>query len=301
MKDKTIKDFKELTNYYKEKLEKRLSVDDYDGVVTMAKTYLESAIDYFSDFLLGDSANSLKKKQLLAKFNYLKKVIKLCPEKEVDNKIKSIFDSLLKIIVSLDSIANELGDRHSSLLLPKRYEAKFILSVSEILVDFLYERINFLYDKYPNETTNHIYEKLIKILDKSNNRDLSRKDLLEIGEIKSLFRAFGEDPYIVSVLKDKFIRDYEIENYRANDIFFAGMRLFFDNLNERDIVNIFRKCKDNPQAYPPYGHLLSFLFAVKKIKSECFLESKMKEFIDGFDKKTKMDELKKFKYDFNFN
>jgi len=284
---------------YRRKLDERLKNKDYDGVITISKTYLESAIDYFSEFLLEDADNPVERQQLPDKFSYLKKFINLYPERQTDNRMKAILDSLSKIIGNLHSIADELGDRHSSFLLPKPYEAEFVADLSKIFARFLYERINFLYHAYPDSTKNYIYEKLIRILNKGSNRSLSREELLKLEEIKNLFSAFENDPYILNVLKNKFIRDYEIGSYRENDIFFAAMRLFFDSLTKKDVRNVFQKCKDNDQTFPLWGHLVSFLFAVKKIKSKDFLEKEMEDFVNNFSLEDKKNELKKFKYMFN--
>jgi len=286
-------------NRYEQKLDERLKNKDYDGVITISKTYLESAIDYFSEFLLEDADNPVKRQQLPDKFSYLKKFIKLYPEKQTDNRIKAIFDSLSKIIGNLHSIADELGDRHSSFLLPKPYEAEFIADLSKIFTRFLYKRINFLYQTYPDSTKNYIYKKLIEILNKGSNRNLNREELFKLEEIKNLFSTFENDHYVHSILKNKFIRDYEIKDYRENDIFFAAMRLFFDNLTKKDIENIFQKSKDNDQTHPPFGHLVSFLLAVKDLKPNDFLEKEMEVFINNFPSEEQENELKKFKYMFN--
>ena len=140
-----IKNLKDSMERYERKLDERLNNKDYDGVITISKTYLESAIDYFSQFLLEDVDNPIERQQLPDKFSYLKKFINLHPEKQTDNRMKAILDSLSKIIGNLDFITNELGDRHSSFLLPRPYEAEFVADLSKIFARFLYERINFLY------------------------------------------------------------------------------------------------------------------------------------------------------------
>ena len=301
-KEIVTKNLKDSMNRYAQKLDERLRNKDYDGVITISKTYLESAIDYFSDFLLEDVDNPIKKKQLPDKFHYLKKFVRLYPEKETNDKMKAILDSLSKIVGNLHFVANELGDRHSSLLLPKPYEAKFIADLSKIFVEFLYERINFLYHTYPDSTKNYIYKKLIRILNKGSNRNLSRGDLLKLEGIKNLFSTFENDPYILNILKNKFIRDYEIESFRENDIFFSAMRLFFDSLTKKDVRNVFQKCKDNDQTFPLWGHLISFLFAVKKLKPSDFWDKEMENFIGKVSfKETIGDEIKKFKYMFDID
>ena len=78
------------------------------------------------------------------------------------------------------------------------------------------------------------------------------------------------------------------------------MRLFFDSLTKKDVRNVFQKCRDNDQTFPLWGHLISFLFAVKKLKPSDFWDKEMENFIGKVSfKKTIGDEIKKFKYMFD--
>jgi hypothetical protein len=255
------------------KLKARIQGGDWDGAITSSKTFLEGIFENIHVILLGidmpHNANDLRDK-----FNIIKKLLKLDPNKIADEKIKSIFGSISSIISNTEDLSNIAGDRHFPKIITKKSLATFMGNLSIFLAAFLYERIEFLYSQYPTEKTDLIYKKLIEILN-SSKRALNKDNLLKDVEINYLLSAFDEDEYVIKIIINKFISDYEITRYRESDIFFASMRLFFDYLTQDNIKQLFIKCKDNDQACG----LLEFLEQTHKVKAD-LLDEVMVDFLN---------------------
>jgi len=292
-----LKTLKGKINQQKGKLNLRLKNKDFDGAITASKTFLEGVFEDIHVILLGQKINN-KSNDLRDKYKFIKKLLRLDPSRQADEKLKSICSNISSLVSNIEDISNIEGDRHFTEIIPKKYLASFVVKISLTFSDFLYQRLKFLYKEYHPKKMNLIYERLVKILD-SPKRAYSKKSLLEDQNISQLLSIFESDPYAIRILINKFISDFEIENYRRNDIFFAAMRLFFKHLEKDKIKAIFLKCKDNGQTFPPFGHLVSFLFAVKNLKPNDFLEEEMEIFINKLSSEDRKKELKKFKYMFN--
>jgi len=275
-KKKYLKRLEGKLGQQKGKLNIRLKNKDFDGAITASKTFLEGVFEDIHVILLGQKINT-KCNDLRDKFNAIKKLLRLDPYRQSDEKIKSICGALSSIVSNIEDISNVNGDRHFSEITPRKYLASFVVKTSLNLAEFLYQRLKFLYKEYHPKRINVIYEHLVKILD-SPKRAFSKKSLLEDEEINSLLSNFEKDPYVIRILISRFISDFEIENYRRNDIFFAALRIFSDYLEIDKVRAIFLKCKDNNQTWPPYGHLVDFLEEIEKTKPE-FINEDMKEFI----------------------
>lgn len=277
IQEQNLKKLEELLDKQKKKIEERLRNGDYDGVITTSRTSLEGIFHHIYFILLGTPIPS-RYNDLRDKFNLIKKLLSLDPNKQIDGKLKTIFRSISSIISQIEDITNIGGDKHFPLFIPKDCLANFLANLSRCFGEFLYSRLKFLYTQYPQEKVNLIYNALIKILD-SPKRGWPREKLLKDEETNHLLLAFERDPYVIRVLINKFIGEYEIECFRENDIFFAVMRIFFEYLEKQDIEFIWRKCKDNDQTWPSCGHLLWFLFNVQKTKPE-FISQEMNGWIN---------------------
>lgn len=272
-----LKTLKGKISQQKGKLNIRLKNEDFDGAITASKTFLEGVFEDIHVTLLGQKMNS-KSGDLRDKYKLIRNLLRLDPTRQADEKLKSICGNISSLVSNVEDISNISGDRHFTEIIPKKYLASFIVKISLALSEFLYQRLKFLYKEYHPEKMNLIYERLVEILD-SPKRAYSKKSLLEDQEINYLLSTFENDPYAIRILINKFISDFEIENYRKNDVFFAAMRLFSDYLEKDKIKAIFLRCKENDQTWPPYGHLVEFLEEIQNIKPE-FISEGMKKFIE---------------------
>lgn len=289
IQEQNLRKLKESLNEQERKIEKRLADKDYDGVITTSRTFLEGVFHHIHFILLGVHIPS-GYNDLRDKFNLIKKLLSLDPNKYVDDRLKVICSSISSVISQIEDITNRAGDKHFPLLIPKEYSANFISGISQSLGNFLYNRLDFLYAQYSQEKVNLVYNSLIKILD-SPKRGWPKENLLEDEEINLLLLTFEKDAYVIGILIDKFIGGYKIGCFRENDIFFAAMRIFFENLGKQNIDLIWKKCKDNNQTWPSCGHLLWFMLDAQKAKPES-LSQEMKEWINKPEFKKEIEHIK---------
>jgi len=281
IEEESLKKLEKSLQVAERKIQERIDKKDYEGAITASRTFLEGVFHNIYFILLGNPI-SPKYNDLRDKWNLIKKLLSLDPEKKSDQELKSLCYSISSMISQIENITNLSGDKHFTLLVPKEYLANFMAEISKSFSEFLYHRLKFLYNQYPQEKVDLIYNSLIKILD-SHKRGWERDELLKDEEINNLFLAFEKDSFVIRKLIDKFIGEYEISQYRENDIFFAAVRIFFDFLSKEYVNLIWKKCKDNNQTCPPYGGLLSFMHDIQKLKPE-LLSQDMRKWINKLKK-----------------
>jgi hypothetical protein len=76
-------------------------------------------------------------------------------------------------------------------------------------------------------------------------RFLGADELLADLKIKKLLRSC--DPLLRRLIKHDLVHKYRVDNYRQNDIFFAGLRIFLDELTVDDVVSIVVEGQQNNQ------------------------------------------------------
>ncbi len=235
------------------KCEDRISKKDYNGAISASRSFLEGI---FEDIYLRIVGEELEKKgDLNDKYKRIKNLLKFSPEQFTDSSLKRITGGFMSIISGVNDISNSMGDRHTPEGEAKEYHALLCLNTAKIICDFLYTRLDDVFESKEN-----IYEGLIAALSEER-RSLSKEKLLEDPLIKKLLG--GLDTYVRLLLKEKFLKDYKIISFQANDIFFAAMRLFYDDLDKSDLEVLFLKCSHNSQTLPPYGGLMPFLKEIK--------------------------------------
>ena len=250
----------------------KINKKDYDGAISNARSFIEGVIVDIFQRITGEKLELSG--DLPDKYKKIKNLLKLSPEQSTDKEMKALCSGILTIMHALDQISNKMGDRHVPLTQPEEYHARFYVNACKIIADFLYERLNDLYQSKEN-----LFNGIISILNKGRNRMLTREELINDQAIKNILDKC--DNYVSNLLKNKFIDDYLINNFRENDIFFAGMRIFFDYLTKYDVKKIFLKCKDNDQTLPPFGGLIAFLESIRKEKPD-LLNNDIELFLDKF-------------------
>ncbi|HNU96323.1 MAG TPA: hypothetical protein PKH95_02855 [Candidatus Magasanikbacteria bacterium] len=72
---------------------------------------------------------------------------------------------------------------------------------------------------------------------------------------------FNKTPFFIrNKVKKIFIETYAIYSYESNNVFFAGLNLFYKKINKKDVSLIYRRFYNNNQAIM----LLPFLEKIKK-------------------------------------
>lgn len=220
------------------KCDDKIIKEDYDGAISSAGSLLEGVFDDIYKKCVGKGMRNYA--DLRERYKKIKPLLKLSDEQYSNESVKSMMHGLSAIVGSIDSLRNQMGDRHLRLSKPWKRHAKLCVNSSRILSDFLYETFAFQQEKIVG-----FYIELIELLDGS--RRLLKKELLLADQdiIKHLNKY---DVFLKQAVKNKFINKFDIGRFRESDIFFSAMQIFFDDLNEEDIKNIFEKNKNNSQA-----------------------------------------------------
>jgi len=227
--------------FTKEQIEKcryKIEREDFDGAISSSGSLLEAV---FNDIYEKCTSKKLKDtSDLRDAYKRVKSLIKLSDEQYSSESIKNLMRGLSSIVASLDSLRNQMGDRHIRLTKPWKRHAKLCVNSAVVLTDYLYETLDFQKNKIHDT-----YEKLVAILD-SNKRFLDKD---EIASDQKLLEHFNEyDEYLKNEVKNIFINDFKIRKYRESDIFFAAMRALFNQLSKNDIDKIYNKNIKNDQA-----------------------------------------------------
>jgi len=226
--------------FVKEQLEKcdsKLQEGDYDGAITSARSLVEGILGeiYFkcTGERLGNSGD------LLEDYKKVKNLLNLSEEKISNDSLKGIIRSFSGIINGIDTLSNKMGDRHRPIISPTRHQAKLVVDSTKTISDFLFSTM-----EYQRNKVNSFLDRLVEILD-SEKRFFSKEQFLNSPDIKDLLTA--SDMYLRQEVKDEFFKRFKVDSYRKNDIYFAVMKIFFEELTIDDIVTIFIESQTNNQ------------------------------------------------------
>jgi len=228
-------------DFAKEQLDKcdeKIQNKDFDGAISSSGSLLEEIFEDIYKKCTGKSIGTTA--DLRKAYKKIKTLLKLSDEQYSNESIKAIMRGLSGIISGIDSIRNQLGDRHKRMAKPCKRHAKLCVNSAKIITDFLYETL-----LYQEGKIKKLYNDLIKILD-SNKRFLTKEELMSDQEILTHLSLY--DQFLKENVKNVFIRKYKITKFRESDIFFTSMVIFLDQLSEDDINRISNKQKNNRQA-----------------------------------------------------
>jgi hypothetical protein len=212
---------------------------DLEGSIDNSRAAIESAIAEIYTTITGEEFGNGG--SLADSFKRIKDLLALTENRFTNEHIKATLRSLVGLIVGLDGMSNEMGDRHTRPTKPEKRHAQLCFNSAVTLVDFLYNTL-----EYRFENGISLFDKLIQILDTGNNRLLTGPDLLNEPQIKKLLLSF--DANIKNILKQRFIHEYEINNFRQSDVFFTAMELLIGSLTQSDIDQIIKRHENNSQA-----------------------------------------------------
>jgi AbiJ N-terminal domain 3/Abortive infection C-terminus len=227
------------------KCDEKITIGDYDGAISAARSLVESTFADLYNKMTGDTI--LKGGSLMDSYKIVRNLLNLSDDKFANEAIKNILRSLSTMVEGLDNLSNMMGDRHIRPAKPQRHHAQLCVNTAKTLVNFLYDTLDYRFSGRAN-----LYEQLVSLLD-SDARLLSRDELLNERGVRSIFAR--TDPNIRNVLKRHFIEEFAIDSFRQSDIFFAALRILQDELQPSDIRAIFEKHKDNDQACGLKGFL----------------------------------------------
>jgi len=79
----------------------------------------------------------------------------------------------------------------------------------------------------------------------SDKRFLGREELLRDSEIRRVLAS--ADPYLRRLAKDEVIARHNVDSFRTNDIFFAALRVLYEELTVEDVASIYGESQRNNQ------------------------------------------------------
>jgi hypothetical protein len=79
----------------------------------------------------------------------------------------------------------------------------------------------------------------------SDKRFLGREELLRDSEIRRVLA--NSDPYLRRLAKDEVIARHNVDSVRTNDIFFAALRVLYEELTVEDVASIYGESQRNNQ------------------------------------------------------
>lgn len=123
------------------KCESKIKADDYDGAITNARSLVEDVIADIFKIVSGEELE--KSGDLKNDYKKIKNLLNLAPEKHANDNIKQITVGFASIIDGIDRLSNQMGDRHRRQVKPERHHAKICVNSAKVIVDFLYDTIDF--------------------------------------------------------------------------------------------------------------------------------------------------------------
>lgn len=118
-----------------EKLDRKLSENDFDGAIASARSLIEGVLANLHEQI---TARQLPKSGELRKdFKVVRDLVNLSPDQQTDETVKQILNGLASLVDGLDSLSNQMGDRHRRRYKPEKRHAKLAVHSAKTIVDFL--------------------------------------------------------------------------------------------------------------------------------------------------------------------
>lgn len=250
------------------KCETKIDRGDFDGAITNARSLMEGVFEDIYQRVLGEKIPKFGK--LLEGYKEIRRLVNFTEDKSSNDAVKAIVRSLVGIVDGIDELANMMGDRHRRPVKPSRHHARLVVNAAKTVIDFLYSSM-----EYQFEGRENLYEEYKALLN-SRLRGESKEKLLQTTAVKDLFERY--DGLYNNPVKRKFIQEFSIASFRQSDIFFSAMSLFRDDLEKKDIAQIFTANEKNSQAIG----LRRFLVEMYRTKPQLLENHQLKGQIDNF-------------------
>lgn len=125
-----------------EKCDARLSTDDLDGAVTVARTLLEAVLSELEFRLAGNRGDH--KGDLPRQFKAVAKLLRIDDERpELDERFKDVVRGLVTIVSGVAPLRNRISDGHARARRPARHHARVVINASRTVVTFLVESYSY--------------------------------------------------------------------------------------------------------------------------------------------------------------
>lgn len=117
------------------KAQDKINNNDFDGAITNARSLTEA----IQEEIIKQSGNDIPEYNgdLLKLYKTTKKILNLSTEQDLPEPVKQILSGLNSIITGLAGLSNQMGDRHSQKLAPKKHHAKLAVDSAFTFCEFL--------------------------------------------------------------------------------------------------------------------------------------------------------------------
>lgn len=145
----TNKAFSESSNEFiheqLEKCEKKITEEDYDGVITNARSLIETV---FKDVVEDATRERPENKNLNDLHNSVYNILNLDPSrKDIDNSLREMLSGLISVVNGLASLRNRMSDAHSRKYKPHRHHALLAANCASTIVNFLFDTYKYQKDR----------------------------------------------------------------------------------------------------------------------------------------------------------
>jgi hypothetical protein len=117
------------------KLDEKLRTEDFDGAITNSRSLIEGVVAEIHQKLTGKSLE--KSGDLKQDFKAIRGLMKLSPDAHTDETVRQILQGLNSIVSGIDTLSNQMGDRHRRRHKPQMRHAKLAVNAAKTTVDFL--------------------------------------------------------------------------------------------------------------------------------------------------------------------
>ncbi len=117
------------------KLDEKLRTEDFDGAITNSRSLIEGVIAEIHQRLTGKSIE--KSGDLRQDFKAIRGLMNLSPDAHSDETVRQILQGLNSIVSGIDSLSNQMGDRHRRRHKPQKRHAKLAVNAAKTTADFL--------------------------------------------------------------------------------------------------------------------------------------------------------------------
>lgn len=228
-----------VTNQF-QKCDRKLDEGDFDGAVTNARSLVEGVLGDIYKQCTGETMPETG--DLRKDYAEVKKLLNLSDVADADEALKTISRGLAAIVHGIDSLSNDMGDRHRPIAKPDRRHARLAVNAAKTLVEFLYDTV-----EHQRQVKQVFLDQLVAILGQNygKKRRLDCEELHNDTEIKEWLSRC--DVFLRNLLKEEIINKFGVHSFHGADVFFACMRVLINELTPADVQKIIAKGWDNDQ------------------------------------------------------
>jgi hypothetical protein len=117
------------------KLDEKLKIGDFDGAISNSRSLIEGVIAEIHQRLTGKPLD--KSGDLRQDFKAIRELLNLSPDTHSDETVRQILQGLNSIVAGVDTLSNQMGDRHRRHHKPEKRHAKLAVNAAKTTVDFL--------------------------------------------------------------------------------------------------------------------------------------------------------------------